>query len=153
MFVGVSAQPFLVPFGLIPFWLWILLGQADGNVRCAEFGPGEGGRLDKGGAATKKGEPTAPAAASIIYAWQDVGVGWGVLSSALLCFGKWKAAACMGFWGRPRWLIDSNVGLSCSWQGVHVRHRCTYKPLSLEAYWIIGFSISCVVLDCFHVCW
>ena len=51
------------------------MGQADGNVRCAEFGPGESGRLDKGGAATKKGEPTAPAAASIIYAWQDVGVG------------------------------------------------------------------------------
>jgi len=49
------------------------LRQADGNVWRAEFGPGEGGRPDKGGAATKKGEPTAPAAASLIYAWQDVG--------------------------------------------------------------------------------
>ena len=52
------------------------MGQADGNVWRAEFGPGEGGRPDKGGAATKKGEPTAPAAASLIYAWQDCCALW-----------------------------------------------------------------------------
>lgn len=45
-----------------------LVGTTDGNVECAEFGPGEGGGSDKGSTATKKGEPTAPAAASLICA-------------------------------------------------------------------------------------
>jgi hypothetical protein len=65
------------------------LGQADGNVWRAEFGPGEGGRPDKGSAATKKGEPTAPAAASLIFDWWDGGVGAAVFSVRHCC-ALWK---------------------------------------------------------------
>lgn len=56
-----------------------LLRETDGNVRRAEVGHGKGGRPDKRSAAIKKGEPTAPAAASLICAF-------GGLYLAFLCF-------------------------------------------------------------------